>query len=192
MTVRYDDIHRVYSPLRRLASVDMLRSYCACGAEPPRGGACAGGGGGGAVSGRGVGSSPPPGATLSTLLADFVRRRVAGESYMRDACDVVWRPLGVALPDDFLSRAPSRPADLAALLAGSAVDRRRPASGREQQGVTRAAIEVTRGCDELSGRLLRTGEFDPSAVNGHAATCGSRNTKALSLTQSTDETITEV
>ena len=184
MTVRYDDIHRVYSPLRRLASVDMLRSYCACDESRP--------------SGSG-GRSPAPGAALSSLLADFVRRRVTGESYVRDACDVLFRPLGVALPDDFLSRAPARPADLAAFLA-SLDDRKRSlggGGGREQQGVTRAAIEVTRACDELSGRLLRTGEFDAAAagvVNGDAGTCGNgnRTMKALSLPPSTDETITEV
>jgi len=112
---------------------------------------------------------------------------------MRDDCDIVFRPLGVALPDDFLSRAPPRPADLAALLA-SLADRKRPASeGKEQQGVTRAAIEVTRGCDEMSGRLLRTGEFDSSkaTINGDAGTTGngSSNTKAFSIIQSSDKTI---
>jgi len=116
---------------------------------------------------------------------------------MRDECDVVLRPLGVALPDDFLSRAPPRPADLAALLASLATDRKRPASGgREQQGVTRAAIEVTQGCDEMSGRLLRNGEFDSSAgvVNGDAGATGkgSRNAKVLSLTQSTNKAMTDV
>ena len=179
MTVRYDDIHRVYSPVRRLASVDALRSYCACAETAAR------------PSGSG--------ARLSALVDELVRRRVSGESYVRDECDVVWRPLGVALPDDFLSRGPSRPADLAALLASFA-DRKRPGREQQQQGVTRAAIEVTRGCDELSGRLLRTAEFDAASssaagvVNGDAGTCGSgsRNTKALSLTQSTDKTITEV
>ena len=159
----------------------MLRSYCTCAEARPSGSAD---------------RSPPPGASLSALFTEFVRRRVTGESYVRDECDVVFRPLGVALPDDFLSRAPPRPADLAALLA-SLADRKRPAGGgREQRGVTRAAIEVTRGCDELSGRLLRTGEFDTSAgvVNGDPRTRGngSRSTKALSLAQSTDETITEV
>lgn len=181
MTVRYDDIHRIYSPLRRLASIDTLRSYCTCAETRP--------------SGSG-GRLPPPGIPLSALVTNFVRRRVTSESYMRDDCDVVFRPLGVALPDDFLSRAPSRPTDLAALLA-SLADRKRPASGgREQQGVTRAAIELTRGCDEMSGRLLRTGEFDGSAgiVNGDASTTrnGSRTRKALSLAPSTDKTITYV
>lgn len=115
---------------------------------------------------------------------------------MRDDCDVVFRPLGVALPDDFLSRAAPRPAELASLLS-SLADRKRPGSGgREQQGVTRAAIEVTRGCDEMSGRLLRTGEFGASTgiINGDADTTGnrSRNAKALSLPQSTDKTMTDV
>jgi len=181
VTVRYDDIHRVYSPLRRLASVDTLRSFCTCAETRP--------------SGSG-GRSPPPGAQLSSLLTNFVRRRVTAESYMRDDCDVVFRPLGVALPDDFLSRAAPRPAELASLLS-SLADRKRPGSGgREQQGVTRAAIEVTRGCDEMSGRLLRTGEFGASTgiINGDADTTGnrSRNAKALSLPQSTDKTMTDV
>jgi len=183
VTVRYDDIHRVYSPLRRLASVDTLRSYCACAELRP--------------SGSG-GRSPPPGVQLSSLLANFVRRRATVESYMRDECDVIFRPLGVALPDDFLSRAPTRPAELASLLA-SLADRRRTVSGggREQQGVTRAAIELTRGCDEMSGRLLRTsGELSSSSaagvVNGDAGTSGCRHAKALSLPRSTDETMTDV
>jgi len=182
VTVRYDDIHRVYSPLRRLASVDTLRSYCTCAETRP--------------SGSG-GRSPPPGAQLSSFLTNFVRRRVTAESYMRDDCDVVFRPLGVALPDDFLSRGPTRPAELASLLA-SLTDRKRPASGgREQHGVTRAAIELTRGCDEMSGRLLCTGEFGSAAgiVNGDATGTtgnGSRNSKALSLPQTIDKTMTDV
>lgn len=115
---------------------------------------------------------------------------------MRDVCDLVFKPLGVALPDDFLTRPPPRTADLVALLS-SLADRKRSVSVRkEQQGVTRAAIEVTRGCDEMSGRLLRTGEFEPSTgiVNGDAGTSqhGSRYTKALSLPPTTDETITDV
>ena len=175
--MRYDDIHRVYSPLRRLASVDTLRNYCAFAETRPSGSSW---------------RSPPPRVQLSALFTNYIRRRVTVESYMRDECDVVFRPLGVALPDDFLSRAPPRPADMVALLA-SLADRKRPAvGGMEQQGVTRAAIEVTRGCDEMSGRLLRTGEFESSTgiVNGDAGTTG--NAKALSLTQSTDETITDV
>ena len=181
MTVRYDDIHRVYSPLRRLASVDSLRSYCTCAEARP--------------SSSDV-RWPPAGIQLSTLFADFLRRRVTSESYVRDECDIVFRPLGVALPDDFLSRAPPRPAELVAQLASFADRKRSVCGGREQQGVTRAAIEVTRGCDELSGRLLTTGEFDTfrGIVNGDArsAGTGSRNTKALSLTQSTDKTTTDV
>jgi len=188
VTVRYDDIHRVYSPLRRLASVDTLRCYCACvTAAPP-------------TSGSGA-RSPIPAATaglgLSTLFTDFLRRRVPAESYLRDECDVIFRPLGFAVADDFLSRAPPRPADLAAVL-DSLADRKRLGRGaRGQQGVTRVAIEVTRACDELSGRLLKTNGYDSSAVgiaNGDAGTTGneSRNAKALSLVQSTDETITDV
>ena len=183
VTVRYDDIHRVYSPLRRLASVDTLRSYCACAAMRTSGGSC---------SAR---SPVAGGAGLSSPFANFVRLRVTGESYARDECDVVFRPIGVSLPDDFLSRAPPRPADLAALLASFA-DRKRPVSGasrEHQQGVTRAAIELTRGCDELSGRLLKNGEFESSAgvVNGTTGN-GSRNAKTLSLTPSTDKTTTDV
>jgi len=193
VTVRYDDIHRVYSPLRRLASVDTLRSYCACATELRTSGCFA------------AERSPPAAgaAQLSSLLTNFVRRRVTAESYMRDECDVVFRPLGVVLPHDFLSRAPTRPAELSSLLTGLA-DRKRPAR-EQQQGVTRAAIEVTRGCDEMSGRLLRTGgggegftlsvsNSSAGVVNGDATAtfAASRNTKALSLPQTTDKTITDV
>jgi hypothetical protein len=161
VTVRYDDFHRVYSPLRRLVSIDTLCDYCTCAVAEQQASAS---GNGGIVMTESTGSDDC--TPLVTGLAEYVRRSVPGESYARDEIDVVFRPLGVALPDAMLTAAtPYTPADILSLVR-VAVNRKQSNSrhvtngssgGGKEGGVRRVAIEVTRACDELSGRLQ--GEF---------------------------------
>lgn len=161
VTVRYDDFHRVYSPLRRLVNIDTLCDYCTCAVAEQQATVS---GNGGIVMTESTGSG---GCTqLVTGLAEYVRRSVPGESYARDEIDVVFRPLGVALPDTMITAATSyTPADILSLIR-VAVNRKQSNSrhaanssnsGGKEGGVRRVAIEVTRACDELSGKLA--GEF---------------------------------
>lgn len=125
---------------------------------------------------------------MSASLADYVRRWVIGESYSRDDVELVIRPLGVAVkPEAVLSaRNPSdissavrgaverrrRRVDArrrrlalasdnnnAGVVNGAALTSAPSSSAPPPaNGVRSAAIEVTRGCDELSGRLMRGDE----------------------------------
>ena len=91
-------------------------------------------------------------------LGEYVRRLVTTESYCRDEIEVVFRPIGVVLEPEtvFTDATP----EVILSLIHTAIDEKRKSNkktNKDGNGVSVAAIEVTRACDELSGRL--EGEF---------------------------------
>jgi len=162
VTIRYDDFHRIYSPLCRLVGVDTLCDYCAC-AIAERQATFTGNDGHLSVEAGAAGVS----SCQISGLAEYVRLFIPGESYSRDEVDVVLRPLGVALPNTFLTSMTSyTPTEILSVVR-EAVNRKQSSSraivngSGKEGGLSRAAIEVTRACDELSGRLQ--GEFSWTA-----------------------------